>query len=320
MLSSLTPPTAERTWRPSWPCPVGLVLRPGRRGGGDPTYRTDPDGTVWRGLRTPQGLVTMRIGTRTSEGVVEAAAWGPGSEWALSQLPAMLGAEDDPAGFEPPHSVVAEMHRRFPHWRVASSGLVMESLVPAIIEQKVTGQEAFGGFRKLVYRFGERAPGAGAERGVWVQPSAERIRMVPSWEWLKLHIDPARSRALVGAARVASSLERTVGLDPVEVDRRLRSLPGIGVWTSAEVRFRVHGDADAVSFGDYHIARNVGWALTGRPVDDDEMAELLERYRPHRHRVQRLVELSGIGPPRRGPRMAPRRHLPASVERRSRAG
>jgi 3-methyladenine DNA glycosylase/8-oxoguanine DNA glycosylase len=299
---------------------VGLVLGPGRRGGGDPTYRTDPDGTIWRGLRTPEGLVTLRVGTRTSEGVVAAAAWGPGSEWALSQLPAMLGAEDDPAGFEPLHPVVADMHRRFPHWRVARSGLVMESLVPAIIEQKVTGQEAFGGFRKLVYRFGERAPGAGEERGVWVQPSPERLRMVPSWEWLKLHIDPARSRALVGAARVASSLERTVGLDPGEVDRRLRSLPGIGVWTSAEVRFRVHGDADAVSFGDYHIAKNVGWALTGEPVDDHQMAELLEPYRPHRHRVQRLVELSGLGPPRRGPRMAPRRHLPASVERRSRAG
>jgi 3-methyladenine DNA glycosylase/8-oxoguanine DNA glycosylase len=197
----------------------------------------------------------------------------------------------------------------------------MESLVPAIIEQKVTGKEAFAGFRMLVHRFGERAPGPGADRGVWVQPAPEQIRLIPSWEWLKLHIDPARSRAVVRAAQVASSLERTVGLDPVEVDRRLRTVPGIGVWTSAEVRFRVHGDADAVSFGDFHIAKDVGWALTGKPIDDDAMAELLEPYRPHRHRVQRLVEMVRQGAPRRGPRMAPRRHLPASVERsRFRAG
>jgi 3-methyladenine DNA glycosylase/8-oxoguanine DNA glycosylase len=131
-----------------------------------------------------------------------------------------------------------------------------------------------------------------------------------------MHIDPARSRTLVRAAQVASSLERTVGIDPVEVERRLCSLPGIGVWTSAEVRFRAHGDADAVSFGDFHIAKDVGWALTGEAVDDDGMAELLEPYRPHRHRVQRLVELAGLGRPRRGSRSAPRRHLPASVERR----
>jgi 3-methyladenine DNA glycosylase/8-oxoguanine DNA glycosylase len=94
------------------------------------------------------------------------------------------------------------------------------------------------------------------------------------------------------------------------VDRLLRSLPGIGVWTSAETRSRAHGDADAVSFGDYHIAKNVGYALTGEAVDDDGLAELLEPYRPHRYRVQRLVELARAGRPRRGARMAPRTHLP----------
>jgi 3-methyladenine DNA glycosylase/8-oxoguanine DNA glycosylase len=317
-LAAMSPPstpTAERLWRPSWPCPVEVVLRPARRGAGDPTFRTDPDGKIWRGLRTPEGVVTLRLESRPCDGEVHAAAWGPGSSWVLEHLPSMLGAEDDPSGFEPRHPVIAEAHRRHPHWRVARSGLVMESLVPAIIEQKVTGQEAFAGFRMLVHRFGERAPGPAAERGLWVQPSPEQIRLVPSWEWLRMHVDPVRSRALVRAAQVASALERTVGLDLAEVDRRLCSLPGIGVWTSAEVRFRAHGDADAVSFGDYHVAKDVGWALTGSPVDDDGMAELLEPYRPHRHRVQRLVELAGLHRPRRGPRMAPRRHLPASVER-----
>ena len=50
----------------------------------------------------------------------------------------------------------------------------MESLVPAVIEQKVTGQEAFAGFRMMVYRFGEQAPGPGAERGLWVGPHPSR--------------------------------------------------------------------------------------------------------------------------------------------------
>jgi 3-methyladenine DNA glycosylase/8-oxoguanine DNA glycosylase len=126
-----------------------------------------------------------------------------------------------------------------------------------------------------------------------------------------MHVDPARSRAVVRAAQVATSLERTTGLPHDEADRRLRSLPGIGVWTSAEVRFRAHGDPDAVSFGDYHVAKNIGWALTGEEVDDDGLAELLEPYRPHRYRVQRLVELGRLSRPRRGPRMAPRTHLPS---------
>jgi 3-methyladenine DNA glycosylase/8-oxoguanine DNA glycosylase len=319
MPTTTTTPDAERLWRPGWPCPVAVVLRPGRRGAGDPTFRTDPDGTIWRGLCTPAGVVTLRLESRPYDGTVHAAAWGPGATWALDALPGMLGAEDDPSGFVPRHRAVAEAHRRHPHWRVARSRLVLESLVPAVIEQKVTGQEAFAGFRMLVRRFGEAAPGPGASRDLWVQPSAERIRMIPSWEWLRLHIDPARSRTLVRVATLAAALERTAELPVGEVDRRLRTVPGVGVWTSAEVRFRAHGDADAVSFGDYHVADNVGWALTGGPVDDDGMAELLEPYRPHRHRVQRLVELTGLGRPRRGPRMAPRRHLPASVARRHRS-
>jgi 3-methyladenine DNA glycosylase/8-oxoguanine DNA glycosylase len=125
-----------------------------------------------------------------------------------------------------------------------------------------------------------------------------------------MHVDPGRSRTAVTVARVAAPLERTVGLPGDEVERRLRSLPGVGRWTAAEVRQRAHGDADAVSFGDYHVARDVGWALTGIEADDDMLAELLEPYRPHRYRVQRLVELGGTRRPRRGPRMPPRRHLP----------
>jgi 3-methyladenine DNA glycosylase/8-oxoguanine DNA glycosylase len=291
---------------------MGTTLSILRKGSGDPTFRVDPDGSIWRGIRTPEGTATVRLSARPTLGEVHATAWGEGAAWALDSVPAMLGALDDPSGFRPTHPVLADAHRRRPHWRVTRTGGVMEALVPAIIEQRVTGQEALGSFRRLVLRYGERAPGGGADRGLWVQPAAETVRMIPSWEWLRLHVDPARSRAVVRATQVASSLERTVGLPADEVDRRLQTLPGVGVWTSAEVRFRAHGDADAVSFGDYHVAKDVGWALTGSAVDDDGLAELLEPYRPHRYRVQRLVELARLSRPRRGPRMAPRRHLPAS--------
>lgn len=302
-----------REWRPDWPCPVGPILRTHKRGGGDPTYKIVGD-THWRGIRTPEGPATLAIESRS--GVVRAEAWGPGADWALESVPALLGADDDPTGFEPRHPVIEEALRRYGGWRLGRSGLVMESLVPAIIEQKVTGQEAFAGFRMLVHRYGERAPGPGAELRLWVQPGAETIRRVPSWEWLRMHVDPARSRAVVTAARVADSLERTVGLPGDEVERRLTSLPGIGVWTAAEVRQRAHGDPDAVSFGDYHVAHQVGWAVEGRDFDDAELAEFLEPWRPQRGRAVTMLLLAGQKRPRRGERMAPRTHLPARVTRR----
>jgi 3-methyladenine DNA glycosylase/8-oxoguanine DNA glycosylase len=69
---------------------------------------------------------------------------------------------------------------------------------------------------------------------------------------------------------------------------------------------RALGDADAVSVGDFHLAGLVGWALVGEKVDDDGMLELLAPYQGHRYRAVRMIELSGLHPPRRGPRYAGR--------------
>ncbi|WP_432478546.1 DNA-3-methyladenine glycosylase family protein [Nocardioides sp. GXQ0305] len=311
-LSDLAGPRGRtRLWEPSWPVPVGAVMSQQRHGGSDPTYKVDFQGRHWRGLRTPEGEATLMVESQLRDGAVYAAAWGEGADWALESVPGLLGADDDPSGFVAHHQVIADVWRHHRDWRIGRSGLVMEALVPAIIEQKVTGQEAFAGFRNLVHRWGNRAPGPGHDLGVWVQPDPQTLRGIPSWEWLKLHIDPARSKAVVMAARVAHAIERTLTMAPDEADRALQSLPGIGRWTSAEVRQRAMGDPDAVSFGDYHVAKDIGWALTGAAFDDDELEQCLEPYRPHRGRVQHLVALAGLHRPRLGPRMAPRTHLPA---------
>lgn len=300
----------RRAWRPDWPCPVRTVLRQQRRGAGDPTLRLDAGGRHWRACRTPDGPATLAVSDLSRGGEVAAEAWGPGADWVLDQLPELLGAADDWSGFEPRHPILADAHRRHPHLRLGRTGLTIEALVPTIIEQKVTGQEAYAGFRSLVRRYGAPAPGPGAEVGLYVQPDAATIGQVPSWAWLRMHVDPARSRTLVAVARRADAIRRNAGLDAEEFGRRLQSLPGVGEWTAAEVRQRALGDPDAVSFGDYHVARDVGWALSGRPFDDAELADFLEPWRPHRGRVPLLVGAAGVRRPRRGPRMSPRTHLP----------
>lgn len=268
---------------------------------------------LWRGVRTLLGPVTLQVAVRPSEGRVLAHAWGrrEASDQLLTLVPQMLGQGDDPSGFLPHHERVAlALARRGAGWRVPRTGLVLESLVPAVIEQKVTGLEAFGGYRRMVRRLGERAPGPGQELGLYVPPSPERLRRVPSWEWLRMGISPQRSDTLMRVVRLADRLESVSEAPLGRAHRRLRAVPGVGVWTAAETAQRALGDADAVSFGDYHVARNIGWALTGEELDDDGLAELLEPYRGHRYRVQRLLELAGAMRPRRGPRMAPRTHLP----------
>ncbi len=304
-------PGRRRTWRPGRPVDLAATWGTLRRGGGDPAWRVR-GGWTFRGINTPTGAVTLAVSVRSAHDEVLAQAWGvtDAVEWALDALPVMLGRDDDVSGFVVRHDVLRRAWLTRAGWRVPKTGLVMEALIPAIIEQKVTGQEAFAGQRALIRRFGSPAPGPGAAMDLWVPPNAEQILRIASWEWIQLGISPQRSDTVIRAARMADRLEELALIDPERAGARLRTVPGVGLWTAAETAQRALGNADAVSFGDYHVAKNIGWALTGEEVDDDGLARLLAPYRPHRYRIQRLVELAGLSRPRKGPRMAPRSHLP----------
>ncbi len=292
-------------WDAGRPVDLGATLGPLRRGPGDPTCKV-AGGGLWRTARTPEGVATQRLSVRGS--VVECRAWGPGAAWSVASLPELLGSADDSEGFRPEHPLIAQAWRRSPGWRVPRTALVMEALVPAILEQKVTGREAWASWRRLVTTYGTPAPGP-APAGMAVVPAPEVWAAVPSWEWHRAGVGADRSRTIVSVAGRAAAIERTVGLASDEVDRRLRSLPGVGVWTSAEVRQRAHGDPDAVSVGDFHLAGRVVFALTGeRGGDDAQMLELLARYAGHRYRAVRMIELAGPAQPRRAPRYSPLDH------------
>jgi len=292
------------TWRPPHPIDPAQVLWPLRRGSHDPTLRFEPSG-IWRTSRTPQGSVTLHLSVTRPE--IRYAAWGPGAEWAVAQLPELLGAGDDWSDLDTTgHPVLDRSRRAHPGLRIPRTTLVFESLVPAVLEQRVVGADARRSWRELVTRFGSPAPGP-APAGMRVAPSALEWGRVPSWEWHRSGVDPGRAATVLAAARVADGLQRTVsrGRGGPSVVGALRTVPGIGVWTAAEIVQRAHGDPDTVGVGDYHLPALVGWALIGRAVDDDGMLELLEPWRGHRHRVMRLIESSGVRVPRLGHR-APR--------------
>jgi 3-methyladenine DNA glycosylase/8-oxoguanine DNA glycosylase len=280
----------------------GHTLAPLRRGPGDPCFRTPGDGTIWRTSLLSSGSVTARISRATAD-AAHCEAWGDGAEEFLDRLPALLGADDDASDFVPTDPTVAAAHRRVPHLRLGRTGQVLEALIPAIIEQRVPGKDAFASWRVLVSKYGTPAPGP-APAGMRVPPSAEVWRKVPSWEFHRANVDPRRAQTVVACARRAAALERLVTRPGAPALEALTSLPGVGVWTAAETAQRALGDADAVSVGDYHIPKMIGWTLLGHPVDDDGMLELLEPMRPHRHRVVCLLYASGLAhEPRRGARL-----------------
>jgi 3-methyladenine DNA glycosylase/8-oxoguanine DNA glycosylase len=381
-------PMLELDWRAPFAIDVRVTLGVQGRGKGDPTYRVDEAGAIWRTSLTPDGPGTIRVlpsapatcstptsastsvgftsanptsnrstpssptsasttagftsttptstSTATSTSIaafaptpastrVRVRAWGPGAGWLLDALPAALGLYDDVSGFDPSeHPLIRESARSNPGFRLGRSGRLMEALVPAILEQKVVILEAHRAWRILLSKFGTEPPGP-APTGMRVFPDPRIWRRIPSWEWHRAGVEGVRAETIIRAASVADSLERLLALSHEEADRKLRTIPGIGVWTSAEARQRAAGDPDAVSVGDYHLKNVVGWALAGKDrSSDEEMLALLEPFKGHRHRATRLIGMSrgtgparaagsgagprygAGGPPRRGPRMSVR--------------
>jgi 3-methyladenine DNA glycosylase/8-oxoguanine DNA glycosylase len=293
-------PTAVRTLRQTRPLDLRATLSPVRRGAGDPTARVDAH-EVWRATRTPAGPAAERLVTRL-DGTVLVEAWGPGAGWLVEHAPALLGELDDDSDFRPDQPLLRDLHRRHAGLRMCRTEAVFEAAAPTILEQRVTGVEAWRGWRALVRGLGEPAPGP--LPGLLLPPDPALVAATRYPAFHAFGIERGRAETVRRAAAHAARLEEAVDLPPGAARLRLRALPGMGHWTAAEVAVVALGDPDAVSVGDYHLPHVVSWALAGeRKGSDERMLELLEPYRGHRARVLRLLALSGIAPPRRGPRL-----------------
>jgi 3-methyladenine DNA glycosylase/8-oxoguanine DNA glycosylase len=282
--------------------PLDLVttLAPLRHGRGDRTIQIAGD-EAWLAVRTLEGAASLRLALHDAR-ELRADAWGPGAGAVVGIAARLVGEDDDPDALVCRHPILRELQRRNPGLRLPSSGRVLHALVPTILEQKVTGTEAFRSYAALLRRYGEPAPGPAP--ALLLPPTPATLAALPYHAFHPLGVERRRAEVIRAAAARSDWLE---GRTAAETARRLRSIPGIGAWTVAEVLRCVFGDPDAVSVGDYHVPNMVAWALAGEArADDARMLELLAPYRGQRGRVQRLLEVGRVTAPRYGSRMAPR--------------
>jgi 3-methyladenine DNA glycosylase/8-oxoguanine DNA glycosylase len=200
--------------------------------------------------------------------------------------------------------VIKDLYRRFAGLHITRTGAVIETLVPTILEQKVTGIEAHLSYRRLVAALGTMAPGPHTvTQGLMLPPSPAVLAATPYWRFHSFGVERKRAETIRAACSYAARLDRLADQPPEEAIERMTSIVGVGPWSAAEVALVALGDADAVSLGDFHIPHQVAWAMTGtRRGTDERMLELLAPFRGHRGRVIRLLDAGGIAPPRHGPR------------------
>lgn len=274
-----------------------------RFGPRDPSTRWARN-VLWRATRTPDGPAAVRLAE--AAGGVGVTAWGAGAGWVAERAAALCGLADDPAGFTEVarrHPVVAVLAEAMPGLRLVRTGRVFEELLRAVLGQKVTTAEAMRSYAALVRGLGEPAPGPAGGAGLVVPPDPAVLAVTPYWRLHPMGVERKRADTLLRVAALAGRLEEAAGMDPVAARRRLTAVPGVGVWTAAEVTSVALGDPDAVSVGDYHLPHQVAHALAGEPRGTDErMLELLAPFRGHRYRVARLIVLGAVREPRRAPR------------------
>lgn len=287
---------------------LGSTLAWFRHGRGDPTTRLDrigkgptSSGRFVRATWTPDGPGTLALAW--SGDSLDARSWGPGGEWLLARVPAMVGDLDDGAEHLETdcHPVVAAAARAHRHTRIGSSGTLYHELLPTILEQRITAKEAKQQWTRLCVELGDGAPGPIAD--LRLPPAPEVLARCPSW-WFHPHgVERSRAEPLIEVARHASKMWAWAELEPDEAARMLRLIRRIGVWTVGCVLGPALGDPDAVPVGDYHVKNVIGWNLAGEArATDERMLQLLQPYQGHRGRVVRAIMSHGRGAPKFGPR------------------
>lgn len=252
----------------------------------------------WRPMLTPSGPVTLHL--RRTEAGLTARLWGEGWAWLAPKLGEWIGLLDRPEEFKPDHPVVWEEHRNHLGLRFGRTSLVFESVVRAVVTQKVVGKDAGRALMAIAAKFGEPAPGP--LPGLFTPPHPDRLADAPYYLFHPMGMERKRSETVRRVAAFGTRLDSLVESSSADARLWLENIPGVGVWTSAETVIVSHGDADAVSVGDFHLKNVVAWHLHQQPRGTDEqMLESLEPFRPHRGRVTRLLERKGSAP-RYGPR------------------
>ena len=131
--------------------------------------------------------------------------------------------------------------------------------MPAILEQKVAGEEARRALFALIRVHGEPAPGP-PEFRLRLPPTAATLAGLPYFAFHPFGIERRRADLIRRVAGRAAWFEAIVDLPLPDAYARLTALPGIGPWTAAEVAVRALGDLDAVSVGDFHLPNPVAYA------------------------------------------------------------
>ena len=165
---------------------------------------------------------------------------------------------------------IAEWWRRHPGMRLAAAGVIWQELLLVLLGQRVTTEEAVKSWARIVYEWGEPAPGPCDLR---LPPTPEVVAAKSYVDLHRFNVERRRADAILLAARRANRLEEAATMNTPDALTDSSALPGIG---------RVDGDV-----GDHREPRRSRHdrAARLRPADDGQLC-VHGRCRTCRHRTR----------------------------------
>jgi DNA-3-methyladenine glycosylase II len=240
------------------------------------------------------GVRVRQDGSRVTAAVVSPSRPGPGLMTAVrAQVERILSLDVDGSGFPAVGArdpVVAGLQRRYPGLRPVGFWSPYEAAAWTIIGHRIRMSQAAAIKARMAEQLGE--PVTFGDRVVHAFPSPARLAGMDSFpglagrkpEWLR---SVARA-ALDGQLDTA----RLRGLPRETALKDLKTLPGIGDFSSGLILLRGAGDPDAVAYHEPRLALAVrdAYGLPG-PATAAQLTEISEAWRPYRTWVTLLLRI-----------------------------
>lgn len=183
---------------------------------------------------------------------------------------------------------------------MTDTGDVYEALLPTVLQQKVTWQEAAFNWRRLSELCGESAPGPA---DLLLPPAPRKILAAGVERLVDIGIGRQRANTLIEVSFSAKALQRAATMPTAQAVDHLQKVVGVGAWTASAALGMRLGRPESVIVGDLKLPSAVAWALAGEARGADaRMVELLALFKGQAMRVVWLLYAANAEAPRRGPR------------------
>jgi 3-methyladenine DNA glycosylase/8-oxoguanine DNA glycosylase len=262
-----------------------------RHGGLDGLTRVRA-GVLHRLLHHRGEPVVVRVAQVAGDRVLFGAQAGnrAAAQWGIERMRLALGVDQDLRDFydrfrfDP---LIGRAVRTDPRVRVFGRPEPFEALAWAICEQLIEVEQAAGIQRRLTFKLGRRCP----RTGLRDSPDAAVLsRQAPAW-LESLGLSATRALALTRAAReVAAGRVDLLDGDHEQGWRRLRTIRGIGSWTTQKLALTGQGRLDQLPAGDLAFLKLVGRLKTGNPRARASEEDVMEFFSPY----GRWAGLAGI--------------------------